>query len=128
MGGGCLIGGERLGGGQIGEMLCNERYQALVSKIAGSRDYKIRRGIDGRIVVPHHLRIETADGFTRSEDWLSKGMVFPEVRRENLMDQIIRAIRLHLDLFQNDALLLLYIGVGKARVQDEVRQNVKGQR
>ena len=44
------------------------------------------------------------------------------------MDQVIRTIRLHLDLFQNDALLLLDVLFAEQRMQHQVRQNVEGQR
>ena len=44
------------------------------------------------------------------------------------MDQVIRAVRLHLDLFQNHALFLLDVLFAEQRVQHQVRQDVEGQR
>ena len=44
------------------------------------------------------------------------------------MHQVIRAVRLHLDLFQDDALFLLDVLFAEQRMEHQVGQNVEGQR
>ena len=55
-------------------------------------------------------------------------MALPEVRRKDLVDQIVRAVRLHLDLFEDDALFLFDVLVAKHRMEHQVREHVDGER
>ena len=55
-------------------------------------------------------------------------MVLPEVGREDLLHQVIGAIGLHLQLFQDDALFLFDVLVAKQRMQHQVGQHVEGAR
>ena len=44
------------------------------------------------------------------------------------MHQVIRAIRVHLDLFEDDALFLFDIVLAKGRIEDQIAQDVHGER
>jgi hypothetical protein len=65
------------------------------------------------IVSADPLRVETADGLTGTQNGLAEGVVFPKVGGKDLMDQVIGAVRLHFDLFEDDALFLLNVPVGE---------------
>jgi len=55
-------------------------------------------------------------------------MIFPETLREELVDQIVRGVLDHLDLFDDDFLLALEVRAAERRVQHDVRQNVERER
>ena len=55
-------------------------------------------------------------------------MVLPETAREDLVNQVLGVVRLHLQLFQDDALLLLDVLVMEQRMQHQVRKDVEDQR
>ena len=80
---------------------------------AGRGDQQIGRRVDTAIVILHHRLIEALDGFAGTQNRFAERMVFPEIRRKNLVYQIIRAVGVHLDFFENDALFLLDIFLAK---------------
>ena len=110
------------------EMLARQVHHALVRQIAGRREQQIRRRIDRAIVTPNHLAVETLHRFARAQNRLAQRMILPEIRREDLVDQIIRTVRLHLELFEDHAFFLVDILVAEHAVQHQVGQNIHGER
>ena len=55
-------------------------------------------------------------------------MAFPEVLREDLVDEIVGRVLDHLDLFEDHLLLALDLVGGKRRTQHDVREQVDGER
>ena len=52
-------------------------------------------------------------------------MIFPEILGENLVDQVVGIVLVHLDLFENDAALAHDVFVVEDRVQHQVGENVE---
>ena len=55
-------------------------------------------------------------------------MPFPEVLREQLVDEIVGRVLDHLDLFEDDLLLALDLVGGERRAQHDVGQQIDGER
>ena len=55
-------------------------------------------------------------------------MVLPEALREELVDEVVRRVLDHLDLFEDDLLLALDVVGAERRVADDVGEDVDGQR
>ena len=55
-------------------------------------------------------------------------MVAPEAFREDLVDEIVRRVLDHLDLFEDDLLLVLDVVFREQRIADQVGQDVDRQR
>ena len=123
-----LVGRRRRARRQLLKILARQANQRLVREIAGRRYDHVGGRVDGGIIIAHGGLIELADGLGRAQDRLAQRMVFPEVGREDLLHQVIGAIGLHLDLFQNDALFFLDVFVAKQRMQHQIGQHVEGAR
>ena len=55
------------------------------------------------VEIHHSDRDRTFHRVLGAENRLAQGMVLPEVLGENFVDQIVRAILIHLDFFENHA-------------------------
>jgi hypothetical protein len=55
-------------------------------------------------------------------------MILPEPLGENLVDQVVRSVLHHLDLFDDDLFLPFNVCGAEGRVQHDVRQDVECQR
>ncbi len=113
-------------GGQIGKVLAHQGHQAVVREVAGGGDHQVGGRIHGAVVSADRRGIEAADRLASAEDGLAERVVFPEVGGEDLVDQVIRAVGLHFDLFENDALFLLDVLLGEPRIEHQVGQDVEG--
>ena len=51
---------------------------------------------------------------------------FQKLDGKQLMDEVVRAVGLHLDLFQDDAFFLLDVFRPEGGVKDEIRQDIEG--
>ena len=68
------------------------------------------------------------DGVLGAEDRPSERVTRPEILREQLMDEVVRRVLDHLDLFEDDLLFPADILAAERRVHDDVRQHLDGQR
>ncbi len=97
-------------------------------QIAGGRDQQVGRCVNAAIVILHHRLIEALDGLARTENRLAERVVLPEVRRKDLVDKIIGAVRVHLDFFEDYAFFLLDVLIAKCGIQHEIAQHVHSDR
>ena len=51
----------------------------------------------------HGLAFKAFHGFFGSEDGLAEGMVFPKILGEDFVDEVVRIVLIHLDLFEDHA-------------------------
>src|SRR5208282_3638235 len=86
---------------QVLKMLHHEIDELIVIQMPGSSDYDVAGSETVRISIEHGLALEFLYRFFRSQDRLAERMIFPEILRENFMDEIIRVVFVHLDLFEN---------------------------
>ena len=74
------------------------------------------------------FRGERLDAFLRAENRTAERMPFPEVLREQLVDQVVGRVLDHLDLFEDDLLLALDFIGDEGRTQDDVGEQIDGKR
>ena len=79
-------------------------------------------------VAQDRVAIEALHDVPAAEDGPAKRVPGPEALREEIVDQIVRGVLDHLDLLEDDRLLLLDILRGEARVPQDVGQEVDGER
>ena len=81
-----------------------------------------------REVVAQQIRVERLDRFLGPENRPAERMVLPESLREQLVDEVVRRVLDHLDLFEDDLLLALDVVGAERRVADDVGEDVDGER
>ena len=101
---------------QLLERAIDQLADLRMLDIPGRRDDQVRRGIGFPEVLAQHLRRERFDRLFGTEDRARQRMPFPEVLGEELVNEIVRRILDHLDLFEDDLLLALDLFVGKCRI------------
>ena len=128
----CVLGVCSAGAGGPGcepqEILLHQRHQPLVRQVPGGRHQQVGRRVHAGVIAADHVLVEALHRLRRAQNRLAQRVVFPEIGREDLVDQVVGAVRLHLDLFQDDALFLLDILVAEQRVQHQVGQHVESLR
>ncbi len=113
-------------GGERAEGLGNFGDEGFVLQVAGGGEEHVRRGEAAGVLGEHDGLGEGGDGFGGAEDRAAEGVAGPELLGEELMDQVVGVVLIHLDLFQDDALFFLNVVGGEGGVQDEVGEQVKG--
>ena len=124
--GGCGIGGGGLQRLQPVEPVAHQIHHARVFEMPGRGDQDVRRLVCTLVVIAQHAVPEIANRVLGSENGPANGMVFPEIAREDLMQEVLGIVHLHLQLFQNDALFFLDVLVAEQRVEHQIRENVEG--
>ena len=74
----------------------------VVLEIADRRDNQVRRRVGVAEVVAQQIRRERLDRLPRAENRPPERMVGPESLREELVDEVVRRVLDHLDLFDDD--------------------------
>ena len=77
------------------------------------------------MLLKENLLIEARDGLRGAEDGTAERITLPELLGENLVDQVVRIVLVHLDLFEDDALLACDVFAGKGGMKDEVGEDVE---
>ena len=99
--------------------------ELVVLKVAGCREDHVAAAEAARVVVDELLLIEASDGLGGAEDRFAEGMVFPEILREEFVDEDVGIVFVDLDFFENDAALALDFGRGEDGIENEVGENVE---
>ncbi|MGC4082944.1 MAG: hypothetical protein QM736_12745, partial [Vicinamibacterales bacterium] len=110
------------------EPLIHEPTHVRMIQIADGRDDQILRRVRVAEVRTERLGRERFDGLARAQDGTPEWMVFPEPLREDLVDEIVRRVLDHLDLFDHDFLLTLDVLGIERRIEDDVGEDVESQR
>src|SRR5664280_535198 len=77
------------------------------------------------VKVEDDLLGEAGYGLDGAEDGAAEGMALPEVLSKGLVDEVVGVILVHLDLFEDDALLAGNVVRREGGMEDEVGQKVK---
>ena len=113
----CVAGAWSPGGRAVGrqrlEMLAHQLHQRIVRQVPRRGDQQIGGRVHGPVIIADHLAVEALHRLARAQDGLAQRMILPEVGREDFVDQVIRAVRLHLDFFQDDALFLVDVFIAE---------------
>jgi len=110
------------------EIPARQAGHRFVFQVAGRGDDQVGRRVDGGVVIADGGLVQPADGVRRAQNRLAQRVILPEVGGEDFLHQVIRAVLLHLDLFQDDALFLFDVLVAEERVKHQVGQHVEGAR
>ena len=110
------------------EPLFDELADVIVLEVADRRDDQVGRGVRAVEVVAKQVGGERLDRFARPENRPPQRMVGPESLREELVDEVVRHVLDHLDLFDHDLLLALDIVGCERRVPYDVGEDVDGER
>src|SRR4029077_14223950 len=70
--------------------------------------------------------VELANGLLGAQYGLAEWVVFPEILREYLMDEVVRIVFVHLDLFEDHAFFASDVFGFEYRIQDNVAEDVNG--
>ena len=127
-GGGVRCGARRgviAAGGERGEVLGDLGDEGVVVEVAGGGEDHVARGEAAGVVVEDDLLVEAGDGLDGAEDGAAEGVALPEVLGEGLVDEVVGVVLVHLDLFEDDALLAGDVVGGEGGVEDEVGEKVK---
>ncbi len=113
-------------GGKLAEVLLHLGYKALMIEVAGGGEDDVPWGELLAVEVEDGLLIEARDGLLGPEDGAAQRVALPEVLGEELVDEIVGVVLVHLDLFEDDALLALDLLGGEGGVKDKVGEDVEG--
>ncbi len=76
------------------------------------------------IKIEYIVLLKGADCFFCPQNRFSESVVFPEILGEDFVDEVIRIVLVHFDLFQNHAFFAGNIFGGEHRVEYEIAQNI----
>ena len=127
VGGGRGVSGEggAGGGGERAEVLGDLRDEGVVVEVPGGGEDHVARGEAAGVEVEDDLLGEAGDGLGGAEDGAAEGVALPEVLGEGLVDEVVGVVLVHLDLFEDDALLAGDVLGGEGGVEDEVGEEVE---
>src|SRR5205814_5097258 len=80
------------------------------------------------VKIKHYRLVESSHGLLGSEDRLAQRMIFPEILGEDLVDQIVRAVLVHLDFFQDHAAFASDVRPIKYGIEDKVTKHIHSNR
>ena len=99
--------------------------EGVVVEVAGGGEDHVARGEAAGVVVEDGGLVEAGDGLDGAEDGAAEGVALPEVLGEELVDEVVGVVLVHLDLFEDDALLAGDVLGGEGGVEDEVGEEVE---
>src|SRR5262245_20580529 len=89
----------------------------------GTNDH-VSRGKTLAIKRQHRVSLELANRVLCAKYGLPKWVILPEVLGEDLVDEIIGIVLVHLDLFKNDAALTSDIRLVEDRVENQIAEHI----
>ncbi len=117
---------QRFTAGQQRELASHFVSKLVVVQVAGRGEDHVATVKPVAVIGKQLLPVEPGDGLRGAQDGPAQRVVLPEALREQLVDQQVGVVLVHLDLFQNHAALALDVGVGENRVEDQVGEHVQG--
>ena len=120
------VGGRVRAGLERTEFLLDKGYEFVVVEVAGSGEDHVLRGKAALMVAEDGIASEAGDSFGGAEDRTSDGMILPEFSGECFVDEVVGVVLVHLNFFQDDALLALKVGLREVGVKNEVGEDVEG--
>src|SRR5215469_18085729 len=113
-----------------------ESGKTLLNQVNKFCVIQVPRSGDDDVVRPEPLPIETEQVFLPeraycllgSQNGFAQWMIFPEVLGEDLVDEVVGIVFVHLDLFQDHALFAHDVFGIEYRIQDQVAQDIDGDR
>ena len=111
-----------------GERLADDRAHHIRIDVPRGRDDEIARGIRPAEIGAQRRGVEPLHRLGRAENRTPERMFGPEAGGEDFVNEVVRRVLDHLDLFEDDVLLAPDVAVVERRIQQQVRQDVDGAR
>src|SRR3974390_835739 len=108
------------------EFFLDKFQNLLVGDVAGGGDEKMAGGEPILEALVEALAIEFADGFRSAENRAAQGMIGPKATREDVVEEVLGIIEIHLDLFEDDLALFLHVIGIELGPENEVGKNIEG--
>src|SRR5690348_10507270 len=87
------------------EVFVHEFYKVLVLQMSGSRDDEVPRRKALLVKPENRWAFKASHRIARAENWSSQRMVLPKILREDFVNEVVRIVLIHFDLFQDYAAL-----------------------
>ena len=107
------------------KVLGHEIDEGRMFEVAGGGDDDVAGSKAVGVGIEHGLPLKTLHGLLGAENRLAQGMILPEILREDLVDEVIRIVLIHLDLFDDDAAFARDVGGIKHRMQHQIAEDLK---
>ena len=120
-----LASGSSAAGREAHEALGHLRHEAFVVQVPGGGEDHVARSEAGVVEVEDDWLGEAGDALQRAQRGPPQRVALPEVLRKRLVDQVVGAVLVHLDLLQNHALLAADVLGRKGRVENQVAEKFK---
>src|SRR6266704_3264523 len=108
----------------VPEVFANQVHELLVLQMAGGADDQIAWSEALLVEIEYRLAFKFLNCILRSKDRLAERVIFPEILRENFVDEIIGVVLVHLDFFENHTAFAADVLNVKDRIQHQVAEPV----
>ena len=123
--GGGLVAADDVARCERAEVAGDHLDKAVVFEIAGRGEDHVA-GLEALLEeTDQRILLEAADGFAGAEDGLAERMTLPEILHEDLVDEGVGIVFVHLDFFEDDASLARNFFVGEDGVENQVGEDVE---
>ena len=85
------------------EMFGYQFHELLMLQVAGGADDQIAGRQSAVVETQHRIALESFHRIFGAEDRLAQRMIFPEILGEDFVDQVVGAVLVHFDFFQDHA-------------------------
>ncbi len=102
--------------------------EAVMIQIAGGRNDNVSGREAMGVSIQNGSALELLHRFFGSKNRLAQRMIFPEILREDFVDEIVRIILVHLDFFENHATFARDVVRIENRMQHQIAKNLKRDR
>src|SRR5208337_2104248 len=116
----------RTDGLQTAKFLFNQFENLLVGDVAGRGDENVVWRKPVLEAAAQGFAVEIAHGFRSAEDGAAERVFRPKAAGEDVVEQVLGIVQVHLDLFQNNLALLVDVVGIELGPQDQVGENVEG--
>src|SRR5579863_532208 len=109
----------------VSKVLSHQFHKVIVIQMAGGCDDHIPRHKALAVEVHDRFALEALDRVASAQDRAPQRMVLPEILGEDFMDQVVGAVLIHFDFFQDHAALAHNIVGGEGGIQNQVTEYVE---
>jgi hypothetical protein len=110
------------------ERLLQQILHAPVLEIADRDHDEVRGDVGLGKIFLQRGAVERVDALRRAENRPAERMIAPEILREDFVDEIVRRVLDHLDLFEDYLLLALDVVLSEQRIANQIGEDLDRQR
>jgi len=115
-----------LGGRQMAEFLLHQFENLLVGDVAGGGYEEVASSEPILETGAKTFAVKLADGLRSTKDRTAEGMLRPKAASEDIVEEILGIVEIHLDLFENDLALFLDVVGIELGPENQIRQDIEG--